>query len=78
MKDSKTKPEESTWLLYIYMVSHIHWVVPFLLSYILRFVSFAEVGSVCRVALRGKYSCCLNYESRDKLEIPRDKDEVNK
>jgi hypothetical protein len=58
MKDSKTKPEESTWLLYIYMVSHIHWVVPFLLSYILRFVSFAEVGSVCRVALREPMHLC--------------------
>ena len=30
----------------------MHWVVPFLLSCILRGVSFAEVGSVCRVALR--------------------------
>jgi hypothetical protein len=58
MKDSKTKPEESTWLLYIYMVSHIHWVVSFLLSYILRFVSFAEVGSVCRVALREPMHLC--------------------
>ena len=28
----------------------MHWVVPFLLSCILRDVSFAEVGSVCRVA----------------------------
>ena len=30
----------------------MHCVVPFLLSCILRDVSFTEVGSVCRVALR--------------------------
>jgi hypothetical protein len=31
--------------------THIHWVTSLLLSYILRYVSFTEVGSVCRVAL---------------------------
>ena len=36
----------------------MHWVVPFLLSYILRDVSFAEVGSVCRVALREPMHLC--------------------
>ena len=30
----------------------MYWVVPILLSCILRYVSFTEVGSVCRVALR--------------------------
>ena len=36
----------------------MHWVVPFLLSCILRDVSFAEVGSVCRVALREPMHLC--------------------
>ncbi len=44
MKDSKTKVEESTRLTYT-------GVVPFLLSYILRYVSFVEVASVYRVTL---------------------------
>jgi hypothetical protein len=39
-------------------MSHIHWVVPFLLSYILRDVSFSEVDSVCRVALREPMHLC--------------------
>ena len=30
----------------------MHWVVSFLLSYILRDVSFTEVDNICRVALR--------------------------
>ncbi len=38
--------------------SLIHWVTPFLLSYILRYVSFAEVGSVCWVALREPMHLC--------------------
>ncbi len=46
MKDSKTKDDSGIY------TSHRQWVVPFLLSYILRDVSFAEVSSVCRVALR--------------------------
>ena len=37
----------------------MHWAVPFLLSCILRDVSFAEVGSVCRVvALREPMHLC--------------------
>ncbi len=39
MKDSKTKAEEST------RPAYTGWVAPFLLSYILRYVSFAEVKS---------------------------------
>jgi hypothetical protein len=38
--------------------THIHWVEPFLLSYILRCVSFTEVGSVCRVASREPIHLC--------------------
>jgi hypothetical protein len=40
------------------LTPHIHWVAPFLLSYILRDVSFAEVGSVLRVALREPMHLC--------------------
>ncbi len=36
----------------------MHLVVPFLLSWILRDVSFAEVGSVCRVALQEPMHLC--------------------
>jgi hypothetical protein len=39
-------------------MSLIHWVAPFLLSYTLRDVSFAEVGRVCRVALREPMHLC--------------------
>jgi hypothetical protein len=47
--------------------SHIHWFVPFLLSYTLRYVNFAEVRSVCRVALREPmYLCtCVSEEGDD-------------
>ena len=57
MKDSKTKAEESTRLPYTGFVS-------FLLSFILRDVSFAEVGSVCWVALREPIHLytCVNEE----------------
>jgi hypothetical protein len=48
MKDSKTKGEESTRLTYTGL-NH---------SYILRDVNFAEVGSVCRVALREPMDLC--------------------
>jgi hypothetical protein len=44
MKDSKTKSEESTRLTYTGL--------SFLISFILRDVSFTEVVSVCRVAFR--------------------------
>ncbi len=37
---------------------HIHWVVSFLVSYILRDVSFTEVDSVCRVVLRDPMHLC--------------------
>ena len=45
----------------------MHLVVPFLLSCILRDVSFAEVGSVCRVALREPMHLytCVNEEGDD-------------
>jgi len=36
----------------------IHWVTPFLLSYIHRYVSFAEVGSVCQAVLREPMHLC--------------------
>ena len=41
---------------------------PSLLSYTLRYVSFAEVGSVCRVALREPmYLCtCVSKEVGDR------------
>ncbi len=54
MKDTKTKPEEST--------------EAFLMSYILRDVSFTEVGSVCRVALREPMNllcACVSEEGGD-------------
>ena len=70
MKDSKTKGEESTRTLREPM--HLCTCVseeggdgeaacsetPSLLSYKLRYVSFAEVGSVCRVALRKPMHLC--------------------
>ncbi len=40
------------------LTSHIHWVVPLLLSYTLRDVSFAEVGRICRVAFREPMHLC--------------------
>ena len=45
----------------------MHWVVSFLLSYILRDVSFTEVVNVCRIALREPmYLCtCVNEEGGD-------------
>ncbi len=50
MKDSKTKTEEST--------SLTHWVVSFLLLYILRDVSFTEVGRIFRVVFREPIHLC--------------------
>ncbi len=38
----------------------MHWVVSFLMSCILRDVSFVEVGSVCRVALREPMDLCTS------------------
>ncbi len=40
------------------LTPHIHWVPSFLLSYILRNVSFTEVVSVSRVALREPIHLC--------------------
>jgi hypothetical protein len=37
---------------------HIHWVAPFLMSYILRDVSFTEVVRVCRFAFREPMHLC--------------------
>jgi len=56
-----------TWVFILFYTSHIHWVVSFLLSYILRDVSFAEVGRVCRVALREPmHLCtCVSEEGND-------------
>jgi hypothetical protein len=52
MKDSKTKPEESTRLGYTrFRHSYCH-------TYILRYVSFTEVGSVFRVASREPMHLC--------------------
>jgi hypothetical protein len=56
MKDSKTKVEESTRLAYSVREEGDDGEVarsetPSLLSYTLRYVSFVEVGSVCRFAL---------------------------
>jgi hypothetical protein len=39
-------------------MSRIHWVTPFLLSYIHRYVSFAEVGRICRAVLREPMHLC--------------------
>ena len=36
----------------------IHWVTPFLLSYIHRYVSFTEVGRICRAVLREPMHLC--------------------
>ena len=38
--------------------THIHWVESFLVSYILRDVSFTEVGNVCRVEFREPMHLC--------------------
>jgi hypothetical protein len=45
----------------------MHWVVSLLLSYILRYVSFTEVGNVYRVALREPMHLCtrVNEEGDD-------------
>ena len=45
----------------------MHWVVSFLLSYILRDVSFTEAGSVCRVTLREPIHMytCVSEEGGD-------------
>ncbi len=43
---------------YFIMNQDIHWVVSFLLSYTLRYVSFADVGIVCRVVLREPMHLC--------------------
>jgi hypothetical protein len=37
---------------------HIHWVTPFLLSYIHRYISFTEVGRICRTVLREPMHLC--------------------
>ena len=49
----------------------MHWVVSFLLSWILRDVSFAEVGSVCRVALREPMHLytCVSEEGGDGVAL---------
>ena len=39
-------------------MSRIHWVTPFLLSYIHRYISFAEVGRICRAVLREPMHLC--------------------
>jgi hypothetical protein len=64
MKDSKTKAEDSTRLEYTGL-SH-SWChtyldtseTPSLLSYTMRYVSFTEVVSVCRIALREPMNLC--------------------
>ena len=49
----------------------MHLVVPFLLSCILRDVSFTEVGSICRVALREPMNLCTCVsEEGDDGEAP--------
>ena len=53
MKDLKTKAEE-----FIRLAPRIHWVTPFLLSYIHRYISFAEVGRICRTVLREPMHLC--------------------
>jgi hypothetical protein len=59
MKDSKIKTEEFTRLTYTGL--------SFLLTYILRYISFTEVVIVCRVVLRKlMYLCtCVNEEGGD-------------
>ena len=39
-------------------MSRRHWVTPFLLSYIHRYISFAEVGRICRAVLREPMHLC--------------------
>jgi hypothetical protein len=39
-------------------MSRIHWVTPFLLSYIHTYVSFAEVGKICRAVFREPMHLC--------------------
>ncbi len=46
---------------------HIHWVASFLLSYILRDVSFAEVGRVYRVGLREPIHLCTCVNEEQSL-----------
>jgi hypothetical protein len=60
MKDFKTKAEESIRLAYTGVTS-------FLLSYIHRYISFAEVGRICRTVLREPmHLCtCVNEEGGD-------------
>jgi hypothetical protein len=45
----------------------IHWVTSFLLSYILRYVSFGEVGRICRAVLwEPMHLCtCVSEEGGD-------------
>ncbi len=60
MKDSKTKVEESTRLAYTGLCEEgddgeaARSETPSLLSYTLRYVSFVEVGIVCRFVLSKK------------------------
>ena len=46
---------------------------PSLLSYTLRDVSFAEVGSICRVALRGPMHLCTLLDCLLEIEKARAK-----
>jgi hypothetical protein len=66
---------DSPTLFYFYFIMHqesesfiktsIHWVTSFLLSYILRYVSFTEVDSVCRVVFREPMHLCTCVEGGD-------------
>jgi hypothetical protein len=63
--------ETNSFLLLLW-IKKTHWVVPFLLSYILRDVSFAEVGRVSRVVLwEPIHLCTCVIEEGDDGEAAR-------
>jgi hypothetical protein len=63
MKDLKTKTEES--------IRCIHWVTSFVLSYIHRYISFGEVGRICRTVFREPmHLCTFVSEEGDSGEAP--------